>query len=146
MAYTVYEYMYKYNHRWYNDKDSRINYISNVTLGNLLRSLGFGYRSFNPWSELGHFSEQTSRLVFSTDVQSDRTKHIARIPADEWAGRVSLNHKNKENLLKNYQHLFDVNDKSKGGSLYLQSKVVRAKERIEQEMQLQDNVQGEEKN
>jgi len=29
----------------------------------------------------------------------------------------------REQLLKNYQHLFEVNDKSKGGSLYLQSKV-----------------------
>lgn len=40
-----------------------------------------------------------------------------------------------EALNKNYDHLFKVNDKSKGGSLYLQSKVVRAKERIETEIQ-----------
>ncbi|ESO93821.1 hypothetical protein LOTGIDRAFT_182240 [Lottia gigantea] len=33
-----------------------------------------------------------------------------------------------------YQHLFDVNDKTKGGSFYLQSKVVRAKERIEMDV------------
>ncbi|XP_005097331.1 mitochondrial import inner membrane translocase subunit TIM16 isoform X2 [Aplysia californica] len=39
-----------------------------------------------------------------------------------------------ESLLKNYEHLFEVNDKSKGGSLYLQSKVVRAKERIDMEL------------
>ena len=38
----------------------------------------------------------------------------------------------KEKLFKNYEHLFEVNDKSKGGSFYLQSKVVRAKERIDQ--------------
>ena len=30
---------------------------------------------------------------------------------------------NVEELTKNYQHLFEVNDKAKGGSLYLQSKV-----------------------
>lgn len=41
---------------------------------------------------------------------------------------------NKEEVDKNFQHLFDVNDKSKGGSFYLQSKVVRAKERIDQEL------------
>lgn len=35
---------------------------------------------------------------------------------------------------KNYDHLFEVNDKSKGGSFYLQSKVYRAKERIDQEL------------
>lgn len=39
-----------------------------------------------------------------------------------------------ELLQKNYDHLFSVNDKTKGGSFYLQSKVVRAKERIDQEL------------
>ena len=29
-----------------------------------------------------------------------------------------------EAIKKNYEHLFEVNDKSKGGSLYLQSKVL----------------------
>ncbi|CAB4066150.1 PAM16 [Lepeophtheirus salmonis] len=36
----------------------------------------------------------------------------------------------------------DMNDKSKGGSFYLQSKVVRAKERIDQEIHLESNKQG----
>ncbi|XP_062564174.1 mitochondrial import inner membrane translocase subunit Tim16 [Armigeres subalbatus] len=39
-----------------------------------------------------------------------------------------------EEIQKNYDHLFSVNDKSKGGSFYLQSKVFRAKERIDQEL------------
>lgn len=39
-----------------------------------------------------------------------------------------------EQIQKNYEHLFQVNDKSKGGSFYLQSKVFRAKERIDQEL------------
>ena len=38
----------------------------------------------------------------------------------------------REDLDKNFQHLFDCNDKKKGGSFYLQSKVVRAKERLDQ--------------
>ena len=52
----------------------------------------------------------------------------------------------KERLEKNFKHLFDVNEKSKGGSFYLQSKVVRAKERIDQEEQLQQHRQGEQTN
>lgn len=40
-----------------------------------------------------------------------------------------------ETIEKNYKHLFEVNDKAKGGSLYLQSKVYRAKERIDMELQ-----------
>ncbi|XP_068619582.1 mitochondrial import inner membrane translocase subunit Tim16 [Battus philenor] len=39
-----------------------------------------------------------------------------------------------EKVKKNYDHLFNVNDKSKGGSFYLQSKIVRAKERIDVEL------------
>lgn len=41
---------------------------------------------------------------------------------------------NVETITKNYEHLFKVNDKLNGGSFYLQSKVVRAKERIDQEL------------
>ncbi|VDP00974.1 unnamed protein product [Soboliphyme baturini] len=42
--------------------------------------------------------------------------------------------KDKEEVQKNYEHLFAANDRSKGGSFYLQSKVVRAKERIDEEL------------
>ncbi|KAK0418124.1 hypothetical protein QR680_013384 [Steinernema hermaphroditum] len=41
---------------------------------------------------------------------------------------------NAEEIEKNFQHLFEVNDKTKGGSFYLQSKVYRAKERIDEEL------------
>ena len=54
--------------------------------------------------------------------------------------------KDKDKILSNYEHLFSVNDKAKGGSFYIQSKVVRAKERIDQEIQLEQNVQGSEGN
>src|SRR4051812_15866910 len=36
--------------------------------------------------------------------------------------------------IQNYEHLFKVNESSSGGSFYLQSKIVKAKERIEMEM------------
>ncbi|XP_075146667.1 mitochondrial import inner membrane translocase subunit Tim16 [Haematobia irritans] len=42
--------------------------------------------------------------------------------------------KNLEEITKKYEHLFQANDKAKGGSFYLQSKVFRAKERIDQEI------------
>ncbi|KAI5097567.1 mitochondrial import inner membrane translocase subunit tim16, partial [Silurus meridionalis] len=50
---------------------------------------------------------------------------------------------NPEKIQQNYEHLFKVNDKSVGGSFYLQSKVVRAKERLDEELtiQRQDNRQ-----
>eukprot|EP00127_Corallochytrium_limacisporum_P006433 Clim_evm23s227 gene=Clim_evmTU23s227 len=47
---------------------------------------------------------------------------------------------NQEIINKNFDHLFRVNDRSKGGSLYLQSKVVRAKERIDKESGVEFDV------
>lgn len=39
-----------------------------------------------------------------------------------------------EDVLARFKRLFDVNDPQKGGSFYLQSKVLRARERIEMEV------------
>ncbi|XP_034660619.1 mitochondrial import inner membrane translocase subunit Tim16 [Drosophila subobscura] len=45
--------------------------------------------------------------------------------------------KNVDCITKNYEHLFSVNERGKGGSFYLQSKVFRAKERLDQELKAQ---------
>lgn len=41
----------------------------------------------------------------------------------------------KELIEKNFKYLFEANDRAKGGSFYLQSKIVRAKERIDDELE-----------
>lgn len=41
---------------------------------------------------------------------------------------------NMEDVMDRFRRLFDVNDPKKGGSFYLQSKVLRARERIEMEV------------
>ncbi|RDA91234.1 hypothetical protein CP533_3399 [Ophiocordyceps camponoti-saundersi (nom. inval.)] len=41
---------------------------------------------------------------------------------------------NVEEVLDRYKQLFDANEPQKGGSFYLQSKIVRAKERFEREL------------
>ncbi|KAG5924860.1 mitochondrial import inner membrane translocase subunit TIM16, partial [Claviceps sorghi] len=41
---------------------------------------------------------------------------------------------NVDEVLGRYKRLFDANDPQKGGSFYLQSKIVRAKERFEREI------------
>lgn len=46
-----------------------------------------------------------------------------------------------DELTKRYETLFKANDKSGSGSLYIQSKIVRAKERIEHELLLQQQQQ-----
>ncbi|PAA70838.1 hypothetical protein BOX15_Mlig023246g1, partial [Macrostomum lignano] len=44
------------------------------------------------------------------------------------------NLEDKSRIQHQYDHLFGVNDRKKGGSFYLQAKVFRAKERIDQEI------------
>ena len=39
-----------------------------------------------------------------------------------------------DDVMERFKKLFDVNDPKKGGSFYLQSKVLRARERIESEI------------
>lgn len=51
--------------------------------------------------------------------------------------------KSPEKVAENYQHLFKVNDKKLGGSFYLQSKVVRAKERLDEELGVQSSESTE---
>ncbi|CAO3671311.1 unnamed protein product [Umbelopsis ramanniana] len=48
-------------------------------------------------------------------------------------------------VAKHYDHMFKTNDSSAGGSFYIQSKVVRAKERFELERaeQLKEKAEGE---
>ncbi|KAI5794368.1 mitochondrial import inner membrane translocase subunit tim16 [Peziza echinospora] len=41
---------------------------------------------------------------------------------------------NLEDVMERFKRLFDQNDPKKGGSFYLQSKVLRARERIEQQV------------
>jgi mitochondrial import inner membrane translocase subunit TIM16 len=43
---------------------------------------------------------------------------------------------NMEEAMERFKRLFDVNDPKKGGSFYLQSKILRARERIEGEVRV----------
>lgn len=52
---------------------------------------------------------------------------------------------NSELITKNYDHLFKINEKKAGGSFYLQSKVYRAKERLNEELKMQENENDKQK-
>lgn len=59
---------------------------------------------------------------------------ILGITLEEAQQILNVSKLDPEEIQKNYEHLFEVNDKSKGGSFYLQSKVYRAKERLDEEL------------
>lgn len=51
---------------------------------------------------------------------------------------------NMEDVMERFKKLFDVNDPQKGGSFYLQSKILRARERIESEVRQAEEKAGRE--
>ncbi|XP_071764529.1 mitochondrial import inner membrane translocase subunit tim16 [Centroberyx gerrardi] len=79
--------------------------------------------------------------------QSAAASSISGMSLQEAQQILNLSTLTPEEIEKNYEHLFKVNDKAVGGSLYLQSKVVRAKERLEEELsiQAQDKQQSQQK-
>lgn len=80
----------------------------------------------------GEKGRQSATVSGLQGISLDEAKRILNID----------NIKDTESLNKTYEHLMKVNDKSKGGSLYLQSKVFRAKERIDADLKLQNNESG----
>jgi len=51
---------------------------------------------------------------------------------------------NMEQVTERFKKLFDQNDPKKGGSFYLQSKILRARERIELEVREAETAKGRE--
>ena len=70
-------------------------------------------------------SQQAANARYSGNQSTEHAAETAKmgLTVDEAKEILNVSNLNKEEILKNYEHLFAVNDKSKGGSLYLQSKV-----------------------
>ncbi|XP_041720165.1 mitochondrial import inner membrane translocase subunit tim16-like [Coregonus clupeaformis] len=69
--------------------------------------------------------------------QSAASSSITGMTLQEAQQILNISTLTPEELHKNYEHLFKVNDKAVGGSFYLQSKVVRAKERLDEDLSIQ---------
>lgn len=52
---------------------------------------------------------------------------------------------NLEQVMERFRRLFDMNDPKKGGSFYLQSKILRARERIELEVRSTEEAAARDK-
>lgn len=79
-------------------------------------------------------SQQAAQRLGNTKAQQnyvDNTK--LGISLEEAKQILNISDLNEQDVQKRYEHLFKANEKSSGGSFYLQSKVVRAKERVDHE-------------
>ncbi|XP_043567392.1 mitochondrial import inner membrane translocase subunit tim16 [Chiloscyllium plagiosum] len=70
--------------------------------------------------------------------QSAAATNITGMSLQEAQQILNVTKLHTKDIQKNYEHLFKVNDKSVGGSFYLQSKVVRAKERLDEELKIEE--------
>ncbi|XP_042247593.1 mitochondrial import inner membrane translocase subunit tim16-like isoform X2 [Thunnus albacares] len=82
-------------------------------------------------------SQAAARARNTAGQQSAAASSITGMTLQEAQQILNVSTLSPEEIQKNYEHLFKVNDKSVGGSFYLQSKVVRAKERLDEEISIQ---------
>ncbi|CAF1657247.1 unnamed protein product [Adineta ricciae] len=85
--------------------------------------------------ELQHAKTATQSGKTTTQtVQADRVTGMSLQEAKQILNIADTDLTDAEKIQKHYEHLFSLNDKTKGGSFYLQSKIYRAKERFDQEI------------
>lgn len=78
-------------------------------------------------------SQEAAKRLGNTKTRAERVaNNKTGLSLDEAKQILNVNDMNKEEITKQYDHLFKVNDK--GGSFYIQSKIVKAKERIDMEI------------
>ncbi|CAJ1075050.1 coronin-7-like isoform X3 [Xyrichtys novacula] len=91
-------------------------------------------------------SQAAAKARSRSGQQSAAASSITGMSLQEAQQILNISTLSPEEIQKNYEHLFKVNDKAVGGSFYLQSKVVRAKERLDEELNIEsENKQQSEK-
>ncbi|KAL8995617.1 MAG: hypothetical protein Q9169_004691 [Polycauliona sp. 2 TL-2023] len=76
----------------------------------------------------GSSSSTSSNNFVSSGLTLDEACKILNVKPPQ-GGKANM-----EDTIERFKRLFDVNDPTKGGSFYLQSKILRARERIELEV------------
>ena len=78
-------------------------------------------------------SQQAANARYSGNQSSEHAAETAKmgLTVDEAKEILNVSELKPEEIEKNFEHLFSVNDKAKGGSFYLQSKVSSETDRRE---------------
>ncbi|KAI4249296.1 MAG: hypothetical protein L6R40_000754 [Gallowayella cf. fulva] len=96
------------------------------------RAIAESYRQASATSKYaksaGGSSSSSSHNFVSSGLTLDEACKILNVKAPQ-GGKANM-----EDIMERFKRLFDVNDPTKGGSFYLQSKILRARERIEREV------------
>jgi import inner membrane translocase subunit TIM16 len=95
------------------------------------RAFTEAYRQASAASKQSQHARNTpggGRTVASSGLTLDEACKILNVPPPK-GGQTNM-----EIVMERFKRLYDANDPNKGGSFYLQSKVLRARERIELEV------------
>lgn len=86
-------------------------------------------------AKAGGTGAASGRANLSSGMTLDEAVQILNVPkpATGGGGTAAKNY-DMEEVADRFKRLFDANDPQKGGSFYLQSKILRARERIEAEV------------
>ncbi|ERS97120.1 mitochondrial import inner membrane translocase subunit tim16 [Sporothrix schenckii 1099-18] len=84
-------------------------------------------------AKAGGTAGATGRANLSSGMTLDEAALILNVPKPTTGGTAAKNY-DMEEVMDRFKRLFDANDPQKGGSFYLQSKILRARERIEAEV------------
>ena len=78
-------------------------------------------------------SQQAANARYSGNKSTEQAAETAKmgLTVDEAKEILNVSELKPEEIEKNFEHLFSVNDKAKGGSFYLQSKVSSETDRRE---------------
>ncbi|RDD41054.1 Mitochondrial import inner membrane translocase subunit tim16-B [Trichoplax sp. H2] len=79
-------------------------------------------------------SQAARKVADSTGTKEAARNSLLGMSLSEAKKVLNIQKLDPELIQKSFDHLFKVNDKTAGGSFYLQSKVYRAKERIDAEI------------
>lgn len=87
-------------------------------------------------------SQEAARRLGNTKSRAERVANTkVGLSLDEAKQILNISKLDKNEIQEKFDRLFNANEKSKGGSFYIQSKIVRAKERLDLELKGQEDVQ-----
>lgn len=80
-------------------------------------------------------SQEAARRLNNTSSRSERIANTKLgLSLEEAQQILNVKDLDKKQIEEHFERLFKANDKERGGSFYLQSKIVRAKERLDLEL------------
>lgn len=91
-------------------------------------------------------SQEAAKRLGNAKSRAERiSNQKLGLSLDEAKQILNVSNLTREEVNNKYEALFKANEKENGGSFYIQSKVVRAKERIDMELKSSGSANAEEK-